>query len=67
MISIYLNNDNYQVKSNQSLQEFLLAYHHTELHFAIAINNQFIPRASYSTTLLQESDRIDIIVPMQGG
>ncbi|ASQ47462.1 sulfur carrier protein ThiS [Legionella clemsonensis] len=67
MINIYLNNKKYQIKSELSLQEFLLAHNYTELHFAIAINNQFIPRPSYGTTLLRESDRIDIIVPMQGG
>lgn len=67
MITIYLNNDKYKIKSELSLQKFLLAHNHTELHFAIAINNQFISRAFYSTTLLHEGDRIDIIVPMQGG
>ncbi|KTD24037.1 MULTISPECIES: sulfur carrier protein ThiS [Legionella] len=67
MINIYLNNEKYQVKANESLQAFLLAHHYMELHFAIAINNQLIPRAAYGTTLLHENDRIDLIVPMQGG
>lgn len=69
MITVYLNHDKYQVNFNQSLQAFLMAYHRREtaMHFAIAINNQFIPRTAYSTTFLRENDRIDIIVPMQGG
>jgi sulfur carrier protein len=67
MINVYLNNEKYQIKSHQSLYEFLQEHNHSELHFATAINNQFISRASYGSTLLYESDRIDIIVPMQGG
>ena len=67
MINIYLNDERQQIKSNQSLQEFLLNQNHIGLHFAIAINNQFIPNTAYSTTLLYEGDCVDIIVPMQGG
>lgn len=66
MINIYFNDESHQIKS-QSLQKFLLHKNHIDLHFAIAINNQFIPRTAYSTTLLSEDDRVDIIVPMQGG
>lgn len=67
MINIYFNDEKYQIKTELSLQEFLLTHHCTELHFAIAINHQFIPRPFYDTTLLCENDKIDIIVPMQGG
>ena len=67
MINIYLNGEPYQIKLNQSLQEFLLHHQYNELHFAIAINNQFIPHISYNTTLLYEGDHVDVIVPMQGG
>lgn len=67
MIHIYLNDESKQIKLNQSLQDFLRQYNDSELHFAIAINNHFIPRTAYSTTVLYEGDRIDIIIPMQGG
>lgn len=66
MITIYFNEEAQQIKS-QSLQDFLLHKNYIDLHFASAINNQFIPRTAYSTTLLSEGDRVDIIVPMQGG
>ena len=67
MIHIYLNDESHPIESNQSLHHLLLRNNYTELHFAIALNNQFIPRTAYSTTLLNEGDRVDIIVPMQGG
>ncbi len=66
-MNIYFNNEKHQIEANQSLQEFLLCQKKTELHFAIAINHQFVPRGVYQSTLLNENDRIDMIVPMQGG
>lgn len=66
MINIYFNSEAQQIQP-QVLQDFLLQKNHTDLHFAIAINNKFVPRAVYSTTLLRDGDRVDIIVPMQGG
>ena len=67
MISIYFNDEVQQIESNQSLHDLLMQNNHAEQHFAVAINNQFIPRMAYSTTLLNPNDRVDIIVPMQGG
>lgn len=66
MINIYFNDESYQIKS-QSLQEFLLHKNHIDSHFAIAINNLFIPRTAYKKILLSDGDRVDMIVPMQGG
>jgi sulfur carrier protein len=67
MINIYLNDEHHQISSNQSLQAFLLQCSGVKAPFAVAINNQFVPQPVYGTTLLYEGDRIDIIVPMQGG
>lgn len=66
MIHIYFNDENHQINP-QSLQEFLLYINHTELHFAIAINNRFVSRSAYKTTYLADGDRVMMIVPMQGG
>lgn len=40
---------------------------HVEGSFAIALNQQFIPKQAYASTILQEQDHIDVIIPMQGG
>lgn len=66
MINIYFSDESHQIEP-QSLQEFLLYKNHIDSHFAIAINNRFILRTAYKTTLLSEGDRVDMIVPMQGG
>lgn len=35
--------------------------------FAVAVNQQFVPRQKYNQTIIREGDIIDIIMPMQGG
>ena len=35
--------------------------------FALALNENFIPKSQYADTLLNENDRIEIVAPMQGG
>ena len=67
MIRIYLNDEVQQIESTQSLHDLLMKNNHVEQHFAVAINNQLIPRMAYRTTILNPDDRVDIIVPMQGG
>jgi sulfur carrier protein len=37
------------------------------LPFAAAVNMQFVPKASYSQTLLKPGDQIEIIRPVTGG
>jgi sulfur carrier protein len=34
---------------------------------AIARNGEFVPRAEYANTNLQDGDEIEIVAPMQGG
>ena len=67
MVSIYLNDAVQQIEPTQSLQELLIQNNYIDQHFAVAINNQLIPRMAYNITLLNPGDRVDIIVPMQGG
>lgn len=35
--------------------------------FALALNENFVPKSQYADTLLNENDRIEIVAPMQGG
>jgi sulfur carrier protein len=67
MITIYINDEACKVKKTQTLHELLQQKNQLDLHFAVAINNQHIPRIAYHTTVLKAGDRVAIIVPMQGG
>lgn len=35
--------------------------------FALALNENFVPKSQYANTLVNENDRIEIVSPMQGG
>ena len=67
MLCVYLNEKACPIEPNQSLLDLLQHHNHLSQHFAVAINNQFVPRIAYSKTELVPGDRIDMIVPMQGG
>ncbi|MFS8855413.1 sulfur carrier protein ThiS [Synechococcus sp. H55.7] len=35
--------------------------------FAVAVNLEFVPRAQYERTRLQEGDQVEIVAPVAGG
>ncbi|MDY0135761.1 MAG: sulfur carrier protein ThiS [Thiomicrospira sp.] len=35
--------------------------------FALALNENFVPKSQYADTTIHENDRIEIVAPMQGG
>ncbi|STY28788.1 thiamine biosynthesis protein ThiS [Legionella wadsworthii] len=64
---IFINEQPVKMDSACTLKELLEKREYIGAHVAIAINNQFIPKSNFSHTILCEGDRIDLIVPMQGG
>lgn len=67
MINVFVNQQAQHINTNLSLQELLQDIQNLNEHFAIAVNDTFIPKSLYSKTILQDADQIDIIVPQQGG
>lgn len=67
MITVWLNNEQKQLPHPVCLAEALTQWQPPGDGFAIAINEQFVPRGSYSVTQLQDGDRVELLVPMQGG
>ncbi|MBI2786160.1 MAG: sulfur carrier protein ThiS [Legionella longbeachae] len=64
---IYINNEPLFLDVCCSLEELVEQKSNIEEHMAIAINHQFVPKSKFCSTFLQEGDRIDLIIPMQGG
>ncbi len=67
MISIKINDKTISTPKATSVADALVnqGYHNTP--FAVAINQQFIPKSQYAHTLLNDNDIMDIVSPMQGG
>lgn len=66
MITIEFNGEPKNLAEN-NLQEAINILQLDKNNFAIAINEQFIPRSAYANTELQSGDRVELLVPMQGG
>jgi len=63
---IEVNNEVVEIEQGLTLAKFLEWYQQTG-NFAVAINMEFVPRSLYSERVLNESDKIEIVEPMQGG
>lgn len=66
MITVYFNGEEKKI-AQTTLAAFLAQFWQSTTCFAIAINQQFVARSNYANTALQHHDRIDLILPMQGG
>ena len=45
----------------------LLQHIETQEYFAVAVNQSFVPRASYESYELKDGDKVEIVSPIQGG
>ena len=67
LINISINGERLNVEAT-TLQALLLARgYKLESAFACAINNTFVPRPQWPERMLQNGDRIDIVIPITGG
>jgi sulfur carrier protein len=65
-MQVFLNKQAVSLTSSISLAE-LLDQGTFKPPFAVAINADFIPKNSYSTTFVTDGDRIEVISPVTGG
>ena len=64
---VTINSCELHVPESCSLSEGLALWEIPARKFAVAINAQFIPRSLYHETQLQEQDKIELLIPMEGG
>jgi sulfur carrier protein len=70
MISLFLNGDIFETQSSildDILIEWQLKNKHVCSIFAVAVNQNFVPQSHYAETQLYPGDKIEILIPMQGG
>lgn len=67
MIAITFNGASIELAKDISVAEFIATYANQQLPFALAINQQFVPKSDYQTRLLCAGDAVEIVSPMQGG
>lgn len=66
-IQISLNNQRVWVAKSMNLHQLIVKMGYGTQKYAVAINQQFIPKTLHSETFINPNDEIDIVTPMQGG
>lgn len=66
-IFVRINDEITSLPYGLSLSELLTELNYQQQNFAVALNETFVPRSQYSTTIIQADDTIEIVAPMQGG
>lgn len=67
MITVKINNEATNLQPNTTVAQALATLGYQNSKIAVAVNGEFVPRASYPGTILQANDLIDIVSPIQGG
>jgi len=65
-IEILVNGEKIETEHHR-LSLFIESRQMDEARFAVAVNQQFIPKAAYDSVELAAGDELELVVPMQGG
>ncbi|HSH56597.1 MAG TPA: sulfur carrier protein ThiS [Halomonas sp.] len=66
-ITLSLNGEPARLPEGTPLTQALEAWGYGERRVAVAINDAFAPRSTWSERTLGDGDRIDIVAPVGGG
>jgi sulfur carrier protein len=67
VLSIKLNGATVQLASGLNLEQALQAWNFKETKCAVAVNGEFVAKASYANITLQENDDIEVVTAVGGG
>lgn len=65
-MQLIVNDETIEIPKPMSIAEFIDLFKQ-QGNFAIAVNMEFVPRSLYAETMLKDRDRVEIVLPMQGG
>lgn len=65
---IFINGDKTKLNKNTSLEKFLKKnFSNLSSSYAVALNNEFIPRSSYQDIIINDGDKIEVVTAQPGG
>lgn len=67
LMQIVINGEAQQVQNASTVAELLQQLGYRGNQFAVALNGEFVQRASYGQNTLSEGDMLDIVAPVVGG
>jgi len=66
VIQVICNGEARELPGGRTLAE-LLPTLTSACEFAVAVNEEFVPKSAYGVVRLAAGDRIELVVPMEGG
>ncbi|MEN9277813.1 MAG: sulfur carrier protein ThiS [Thermostichus sp. DG_1_5_bins_95] len=63
---VWINQEPHELPEGMTLAD-AVATAAVNAPFAVAVNQEFIPRSRYAETSLREGDRVEIVAPTVGG
>lgn len=66
-MKIIVNGEPLTLEKPSSINNLLEQHGYNGKLVAVAVNNEFLPKSAYTTTIIQDNDKIEIVAPMQGG
>lgn len=66
-MTITLNGKPHELNEPLSLTSLIETLDYGDRKVAVAVNETFVPRKAYKTTILQQGDTVEVVAPMPGG
>jgi sulfur carrier protein len=66
-MKLNINGKSREILKSQNLEDLTHELDIQDPNFAMALNQQVIPKSQYVTTLIQENDEIEIVQAVGGG
>lgn len=66
-VMIVVNGEPRQIRMNSSVFDLLLALQFHQRRLAVELNGEILPRHSFSTTILNANDRLELVHAIGGG
>ena len=66
-MKLTINGEKREILKSQTLEELVRELNIQAPNFAMALNQQVIPKSKYTTTPIQENDEVEIVHAVGGG
>ena len=66
-MKLTINGEKREILKSQTLEELIRELNIQAPNFAMALNQQVIPKSKYTTTPIQENDEVEIVHAVGGG
>lgn len=67
IVIVVVNGKKEKLERSHTVQEALVELGYEDTYFAVAVNEEFVPKLEYTRTPLKEGDRLEVLSPIRGG